>query len=142
MQRRVLQTRFCHSSSPMSWVYFVDVTLLVSRRLGINFLRHNASFHIDFVGFFFAHFVSHPLFCFLLVLPLFHRSYFLLPYSLLSLRLTVNSVFYLLCSFSSSFTLILCCDFSHTGTLGFFVFVLVSLLFSFSISFFMHLSQL
>lgn len=36
----------------MSWVCFVDVTLLVSRRLGIDFLRGNASFHIGFVGLF------------------------------------------------------------------------------------------
>jgi hypothetical protein len=141
VQRRVLQTRFCHSSSPMSWVYFVDVTLLVSRRLGINSLRHNAYFHIGFVGFF-SHFVSHPLFCSVLLLPLFHRSYFLLPYSLLSLHLTINSVFYLLCSFLQLLYTYFCVVISHTGTLGFFVFVLVSLLFSFSISFFMHLSQL
>lgn len=55
---------------------------------------------------FFAHFVSDPLFCFLLLFPLFHWSYFLLPYSLLSLPLTINSVFYLLCSFSNTSTLI------------------------------------
>lgn len=59
VQRRVLQTRFCHSSSPISWVYFVDVTLLVSRRLGVNFLRHNCILPHWFCRFFFAHFVSH-----------------------------------------------------------------------------------